>query len=186
MDDKEIIDLYWTRSERAIAETDQKYGRLCRRIAFNILANSEDSEVCVSDTYLKTWNSIPPKRPNGLCAFLGKITRNLALNRHEKNTAQKRGGAGVCAALEELAECIPDSRTLEETVDSRILTDKLNLFLGRLSPEARCIFLRRYWEVCSIREIAELCRISESKVKVSLFRTRGKLKAFLEQEGIVL
>ena len=186
MDDKQIIDLYWARSESAIAETDKKYGRFCCRIAFNILTNSQDSEECVSDTYLKAWSIIPPKKPVKLSTFLGKITRNLALNRYEKYTAQKRGSGEVPVALDELAECIPDPNSVEQAVDNRILVDKLNIFLEGLPAETRKIFMRRYWEVCSIQEIAELYGISESKVKVSLFRTRGKLKSFLEQEGIAL
>lgn len=186
MDDKQIIDLYWARSESAIAETDKKYGKLCHRIAFNILHNPQDSEECVSDTYLKAWSVIPPKRPVKLSTFLGKITRNLALNRYEKDTAVKRGGGDVAVALDELAECIPDPNSVERVVDNRNLTDKLNVFLEGLPTETRRIFLRRYWELCSIREIAEIFSISESKVKVSLFRTREKLRSFLEQEGIAL
>ena len=186
MDDKQIIDLYWARSESAIAETDRKYRKYCHRIAFNILADSQDSEECVNDTYLKAWSVIPPKRPVKLSTFLGKITRNLALNRYEKRTAEKRGGGEVSVALDELAECVPDANSVERMVDNRILTDKLNMFLEELPAESRRIFLRRYWELCSIHEIAEFYGISESKVKVSLFRTRGKLRSFLEQEGIAL
>jgi len=186
MEDKQIIDLYWARSENAIVETDRKYGKRCYRIAFNILANLQDSEECVSDTYMKAWSVIPPKRPVKLAAFLGKITRNLALNRYEKCTAEKRGGGEVPIALDELTACIPDPNSVERMVDNRILTDKLNIFLEELPSEARKIFMRRYWEVCSIQEIAEIYGISESKVKVSLFRTRGKLRSFLEQEGIAL
>lgn len=186
MEDKQIIELYWARSECAIAETDKKYGKLCRRIAFNILNNLQDSEECANDTYLRAWHAIPPKRPARLSAFLGKITRNLAINRYEKANAEKRGGGEVTVALEELAECIPDPNSVEREADNRILADKLNIFLEGLSAEARKIFLRRYWEVCSIQEIAEIYGISESKVKVSLFRTRGKLRSFLEQEGIGL
>ena len=186
MDDKQIVELYWARSERAIAETDSKYGKLCHRIAFHILTDSQDSEECVNDTYLKVWSVIPPQRPVKLAAFLAKITRNLALNRYEKSTAEKRGGGEVNLALDELSECIPDPNSVENQIDNRLLVDKLNEFLEGLQPDARRIFLRRYWEVCSIREIAELYSISESKVKVSLFRTRGKLRSFLEQEGIAL
>lgn len=186
MDEKEIIDLYWARSERAIVETDQKYGKLCHRIAFNILANHQDSEECVNDTYLKAWSTMPPKRPQKLSAFLGKITRNLALNRYEKYTAEKRGGGEVPAALDELAECIPDHASVENVVENSILVDRLNAFLDGLPAELRKIFMRRYWEVCTVREIAQTYGISESKVKVSLFRTRSKLRSFLEQEGIAL
>ena len=186
MEDKQIIDLYWERSERAIAETDMKYGFFCKHIAFNILNDLQDSEECVNDTYLKAWSVIPPKRPIKLPAFLGKITRNLALNRYEKNTAEKRGGGEVSVALDELAECIPDPKSVEQMLDNRILVDKLNLFLEGIPADARMIFMRRYWEVCTVREIAEIYGIRESKVKVSLFRTRGKLRVFLEQEGIAL
>lgn len=186
MDDKQIIELYWARSERAIAETDRKYGKFCHRIAYNVLANREDSEECVNDTYLKTWNAIPPKHPNKFRAFLGKITRNLALSRYEKLRAEKRGGGEVPIALDELAECIPDPNTMEMTVDNRMLVDKLNIFLSELPKDARKIFLRRYWELSSVKEIASVYGISESKVKMSLFRTRGKLRTFLEQEGIAL
>lgn len=186
MDEKQIIDLYWARSESAIAETDKKYGKLCHRIAFNILANRQDSEECVNDTYLKAWSIIPPKRPVKLSTFLGKITRNLALNRYEKYTAEKRGGGEVPVALDELTECIPDPNSVERIVENRILADKFNIFLEGLPVETRRIFMRRYWELSSIQEIAEIYGISESKVKVSLFRTRGKLKTFLEKEGIAL
>lgn len=186
MDEKQIIDLYWVRSERAIDETARKYGKFCHCIAYNILANHQDSEECVNDTYLNAWNAIPPKRPNKLSAFLGKITRNLALKTYERYTAEKRGGGQVVLALEELAECIPDPNTVERMVDNRILADKLNVFLSQLPGEARRIFLRRYWNLNTVREIAEVYGISESKVKMSLMRTRGKLRSFLEQEGIEL
>jgi RNA polymerase sigma-70 factor (ECF subfamily) len=186
MDDRQIIELYWARSEHAIAETDLKYGKMCSRIAYNILENSQDTEECVNDTYLKVWSVIPPTRPVKLPAFLAKITRNLALHRYEKYTADKRGGGEATIALDELAECIPDPNSVENQIDNRLLVDKLNEFLEGIQPDARRIFLRRYWEVCSIREIAEIYGISESKVKVSLFRTRGKLRSFLEQEGIAL
>lgn len=186
MDEKQIIDLYWARSERAIDETARKYGKFCFHIAYNILANHQDSEECVNDTYLQTWNAIPPRRPNKLSAFLGKITRNLALKRHEMYTAQKRGGGQVVLALEELAECIPDTNTVERAVDDRILADKLNVFLSKLSAESRKIFLRRYWQLCPVKQIASELGVSESKVKMSLMRTRGKLRSFLEQEGIEL
>ena len=186
MDEKEIIDLYWARSERAIGETDKKYGKFCFRIAYNILADHGDSEECVNDTYLHTWNAIPPRRPNKLSAFLGKITRNLALNRVERDSAQKRGGGQVTVAVEELSVCIPDPNTVERQLEDKELADALNRFLEGLPGETRRIFLRRYWQLCPVREIAAFYGISESKVKMSLLRTRGKLRAFLEKEGIGL
>lgn len=186
MDEQQIIALYWARSERAIDETARKYGSFCFSIAYNILADHSDSEECVNDTYLRTWNAIPPRRPSKLSAFLGKITRNLALKRWEANHAQKRGGGQVVLALEELGECIPDPDTVERQVDDRLLTEKLNAFLSQLSEESRKIFLRRYWQLCTVKEIAAMDGVNESKVKMSLMRTRGKLRRFLEQEGIDL
>lgn len=186
MEEKQIIDLYWARSETAISETAKKYGRFCHSIAFNILSNREDSEECVNDTYLHAWNAIPPRRPNRLSAFLGRITRNLALKKYESDTAAKRGGGQVPLALEELAECIPAPNSVEQQVDDRVLAEVLNRFLAGLSPETRRIFLRRYWKLDTVNQIAQELGIGESKVKMSLMRTRGKLRSFLEQEGIGL
>ena len=186
MDEKQIIELYFARSERAITETDRKYGRLCYGIAFHILDSREDSEECVSDTYLRTWNAIPPNRPNRLAAFLARITRNLALNRYARYSAEKRGGGEVPLALEELAECVPAPDRVERKAEEVFLKDVLNRFLGELQPETRRIFLRRYWNLSPVSEIAEFYGISESKVKTSLFRTRGKLRSFLQKEGITL
>ena len=127
---------------------------------------------------------IPPKRPNNFSAFLGKITRNLALKRWEKYTAEKRGGGQVTLALEELSECIPDPDRMERMVDNHYLLELLNAFLGTLPVETRKIFLKRYWKMTPVKQIARECGISESKVKMTLMRTRGKLKGYLEQEGI--
>ena len=186
MEDRGIIDLYWARSENAIRETDKKYGKFCHSIAYNILSDHGDSEECVNDTYLHTWNAIPPRRPSKLSAFLGRITRNLALNRYDREKAQKRGGGQIELAVEELAECIPDPSTVERQMEDKELADALNRFLAGLPGEARRIFLRRYWQLCTVKEIGTLYGISESKVKMSLMRTRGKLKRFLEQEGVNL
>ena len=186
MEDKEIIDLYWHRSESAIEHTRQKYGNACYRIAQNILSNHEDSEECVNDTYLNAWNSIPPHRPEKLGAYLYKITRNLALNRFEKYTAQKRGGGEVALALEELEDCLCVSGSVEECVEGRILTDKLNVFLSQLPSQTRKIFLMRYWNLSPVKEISDKLGVTQSKVKMSLLRTRMKLKGFLEDEGVVL
>ncbi len=183
MEDRNIIDLYWQRSEEAIAMTASKYGPYCRSIAWNILYNSEDTEECVNDTYLRAWNTIPPQRPRILQTFLGKITRNLSLDRWRKIHAQKRESC-VLLALEELEECIPGSDgNLSEDLAIR---EALNGFLRSLKPEQRKVFLRRYWYFCPVKEIAEDYGISESKVKMLLLRTREKLKAHLESEGVVL
>lgn len=186
MDDRQIIDLYWQRSEKAIAETADKYGGYCRSIAFHILYNDEDSEECVNDTYLKAWGAMPEQRPARLAAFLGKITRNLALHRYEAYGARKRGAGQVPLALEELRECLPAPDSVERAVDDIVLGEILNSFLSALPAESRKIFMRRYWYLASIREIAQEYYISESKVKVTLLRTREKLKLFLEKEGVAL
>lgn len=186
MDDQQIIELYWNRSDEAIAQTQKKYGRLCYKIAYNILGSHQDSEECVNDTYLRAWDVIPPKRPQKLSAFLCRITRNQALKRYESNTAEKRGGGQVTLALEELAGCIPDADSLTHITEQRELTRQLNEFLSKLPTETRGIFLRRYWGLESVRDIARTLGLGESKVKVTLHRTRKKLKAYLEQEGIVL
>jgi RNA polymerase sigma-70 factor (ECF subfamily) len=186
MDDTKIIDLYWARSENAISETATKYGKYCRTIAYNILRNNEDSEECVSDTYLRAWEAMPPQRPRRLQAFLGKITRNLSLDRYKRLSAEKRGGGEVPVALDELLECIPAENSTEKAIEDIALTESLNRFLGTLSTESRRIFLRRYWYLTPVKEIAKEYSIGESKVKMSLLRSRKELKQFLEKEGITL
>lgn len=186
MDDYKIIELYWARSEKAISETANKYGRYCHYIAFNILRNDADAEECVNDTWLKTWNAIPPKRPNRLQTFLGKITRNLSLNMYEKQNAEKRGGGQIPAILDELEECIPDNRNPESITDDIALKNLLNQFLKSLSPNMRKVFVLRYWYMCSVKEIAESCNMGESDVSVTLFRAREKLKKLLKEEDIQL
>jgi RNA polymerase sigma-70 factor (ECF subfamily) len=154
MDDKQILDLYWERSEAAISETSKKYGKYCRYIASNILHNDEDSEECVNDTYLRAWNSIPPNRPSVLKTFLGKITRNLSLDRYELLNAKKRNGGQMSLIFDEIQECIPSLDSTENIVEEIALTDILNRFLSSLSLEQRKIFMRRYWYLSPIKEIA--------------------------------
>ena len=183
MEDSRIIDLYWARSEEAVAQTARKYGGYCRRIARNILFNPEDTDECVNDTYLRAWDTIPPQRPKVLQTFLARITRNLSLDRWRRNHARKRDSGGFLA-LEELEECVPGSDgNMSEDIAIR---DALNGFLGSLKPEHRKIFLRRYWYLSPVKEIAEDYSISESKVKMILLRTREKLIVHLEREGIGL
>lgn len=184
MDDKKIIDLFFKRSEKAIHETKMKYGRYCHYIAYNILHNDEDAEECVSDTFVKAWNSIPPAKPDSLKAFLGRIARNSALDKLEKTLSQKRGADCVTLVLDELHECIPEPKTVESVADNNTLKKALDAFLLSLDSEKRNIFMRRYWYLCPIKEIASDFKLSESKVKMTLLRTRKKLKNFLEKEGI--
>ncbi len=183
--DQRIIDLYFARSEEAIAETNLRYGAYCRKIADSILGCDEDTEECVNDTWLKVWESIPPARPGSLKAYLAKITRNLAIHRYEKERAKKRGGGEVPLVLSELAECIPDPSSAEDGFSKAMLTDALNRFLGKLTREKRILFLRRYWYNASVKEIARDMGMSESKVKSILHRLRGELKLLLEKEGIL-
>lgn len=186
MEDKQIIALYWDRSENAISETDEKYGRYCHYIAQNILQNEEDAAECVNDTYLRAWNAIPPKRPNNLRTFLGKITRNLALNRWEQRNAEKRGAGVLSQVLDELYECVPASDSTEQIIEKILLKDLLDGFLTTLKPDAREIFVRRYWYFSSVQEIADEYGMTESKVTVTLCRTRQKLAHLLEKEGMML
>ena len=184
MDDHQIIELYWNRSEDAITQTDHKYGAYCRTISMNILHNQQDAEECVSDAYLAVWNSIPPQRPLMFSAFLGKITRNISLHLWQKNHAAKRGGGDTGLILSELEECLSDARTLEDALDSRMIGRMLNSFLEILPQEQRVVFVWRYWYADSIEEIAARMQLSPSKVTSMLFRLRKKLRTYLEKEGI--
>lgn len=180
MDDNAIIELFWQRSEDALTECKAKFGGLCRMIANNILHNDSDADECVNDTLLRVWNAIPPARPSLLKTFLGKITRNLALDRYEAAHAQKRGGGNVDRALEELAE-IP----VHEEIRDDELTQAINAFLHSELAENTDIFLKRYWYLQSIKEIAAEYGYSESKTASLLFRMRGRLKEKLESEGFM-
>lgn len=183
MEDNGIIELYFSRSEQAIAETDRKYGGFCYSIAYNILFNREDSEESVSDTYLSAWNAIPPTRPGILSSFLGKITRNLSLDKWRRRTAAKRGGGEVPLALEELEQCVSDGETPEQAYERKELEVSINRFLDRLPPTERNVFLCRYWYLDSTGEIAETFGFTMAKVNSMLRRTREKLRRHLEKEG---
>lgn len=186
MDDNKIVDLYWERSEAAISESQKKYGRYCHSIAYNILCSHEDAEECVNDTYIKAWNAMPPHRPERLSAFLGKITRNTALDRYVYAKAKKRSDGRTEVVLEEMAECVPDAKTSRCLADELALKEAINGFLRSLPAQKRIIFLRRYWYISSIREIADDYGLKESNVKVTLLRTRKMFKVYLEKEGIEL
>lgn len=185
MKDEDIVDLFWTRSENAIIETDRKYGKYCRSIAYNILLNEEDSEECVNDTYYGAWNCIPPHRPAVLATFLGKLTRRISLNRWKAQRAQKRGGGEVALALEELSEIVPASSGVEEELEGKVLSVAINVFLTTLPETERDVFVCRYWFLVPVSEISRRFQFSQSKTKSMLFRTRGKLKVFLREEGLL-
>lgn len=175
MDDKEIIALYFARSEEAIGESEKKYGAYCRTIAGNILPNRADAEECVSDTWLRAWGAIPPSRPERLGAFLGRITRNLALDRLRSNKG---------AVREELSECLTLGDPTAGMVDRVVLTAALDRFLAGLPQKKRKLFLRRYWYFSTVEELARDFGMSESGVKMTLLRLRRELRAQLKQEGI--
>ncbi len=183
MEDGQIIELYWNRDQRAIGETDGKYGKLLHGIAWNVLRSREDSEECVNDTYLRAWEAIPPTRPGVFRVWLGQITRNLSLDRWKSRRAEKRGG-GAEVLLGELEDCLP--APAGRAVEDGELAELLNVFLRRLSREGRAMFLRRYWYGESVAEVAEALGCGEGKVKSSLFRSRKALREYLEKEGIAV
>ena len=181
MDDRDIIKLYLRRDEEAIAETRRQYGRYCHSIALRITGSEQDAEELVNDACLKAWNTIPPRDPESLKAYVGMLTRRLAVNRLEENRAAKRSG-NVAAPLEELAECLPDGEA-GRMPESVALRDSLDRFVGALSGRDRRVFLQRYWYACPVAEVAADCGMTVSHVTVVLLRLRKKLKAHLEKEG---
>ena len=183
MEDNQIVDLYWARSEEAITETDKKYGRYCHYIAYQILSDDSDAEEIVNDTYLKTWNTVPPNRPDPLKAYVGMISNQLAINRYEEKTAEKRGGGSLPLIYHELDECIADEDESIDIGENLALRDALNRFIWLLPKRTRNIFVRRYWYASSLSAIAEDYGMKENAVAMLMFRTRRKLKDFLKKEG---
>ncbi len=186
MKDEEIIELYWNRNEQAISATAAKYESYCRSISYRILQNSQDAQECVNDTWLKAWKSIPPHRPNRLSTYLGKIVRNLSLNRARHNSAEKRCAGQTELVLSELEDCIPAPNSVEQLIDAMVLTKSINQFLRAQPRQKRNIFILRYWYLYSIGNIATAYSMSESKIASLLFRMRNDLKSHLEKEGITL
>lgn len=184
MEDAAIVELFWQRSEKAITETDRKYGRYCRSIACNICGIREDAEECVNDTWFQAWNRMPEERPGLLSVFLGGITRNLALDRVKTGRRKKRGSGQVPLALEELAECVADNITLEQTVEDRELERTVGAFVAGLPETEKIVFILRYWYLVPVSKISEKLQFSESKTKSILFRTRKKLKSHLQEVGL--
>ena len=184
LEDSQIVSLYWDRNEAAIEHTDQKYGKYLTKIAFNILADREDSLESVNDTYLTAWNSMPPHRPETLSTYLGKLTRRISIDCFRRKHSQKRGGSEYTLSLQELGDCI-GSNTTEETVELQLLTDAIADYLRQISQEAKNVFIGRYYYLDPVKEIARYCHISESKVKILLHRTRQGLWDHLQREGLV-
>lgn len=185
MDDKQIIELYFQRNESAITETATKYGAFCKKIAMNILSIHEDAEECVNDTYHSVWNQIPPTNPNSFRAFLGRITRNLAISRFRSLRAQKRY-AGMELMLSELEECIPAQSTVENTIESKELTNYINEWLTSISKQDAIFFLRRYWYGDSVKELAKKSNTTAAQMAQTMLRLRKSLKAYLKQKGVTL
>ena len=182
MDDGAIITLYWSRDEGAITETQKKYGAYCRTIAMNILGSAEDAEECVSDTLHSAWNAIPPQRPGSLPAFLGRIVRNLSISRRRRERARKRF-SGLDVLLSELEECLPGPGGVEDAVEVRELTGRIEGWLDGLSREDRVIFMRRYWYGDEVQALAKARGMGPNQMSKRLLRLRESLKRELEREG---
>lgn len=184
MEDRQIIDLYWARSQQAIAQSDQKYGAYCRAISMNVLGQREDAEECVSDTWLHAWNAMPPQRPAILQAFFGKLIRNLSLDRWRRAHAAKRGGGQTALALEELEGCLPAGGAVDEALNADETARVISRFLRDLSPQDRLLFVRRYWYLDDIGVLAHRFGMTQGQVKSRLYRVRQRLRPVLEKEGI--
>lgn len=187
MEDSQIVELYWQRQSAAISETAAKYGAYCRTVAYNILSSAEDAEECVNDTWLRAWNAMPTARPGFLAPFLGRITRNLALDKAAYETAQKRGGGTRSTLLSELEECGAQPAApghLEDELDAKELAKYIERFLQGQKPAARRLFLMRYFLCMPIYEAAGRLGITETKARTLLCRTRQRLRAYLRQQGV--
>lgn len=183
MEDSTIVQLYWDRDEYAIPATDEKYGTFCHRIASSILDSREDAEECVNDTYHRTWNTIPPQRPGSLGAYLGRIIKNLSIDRYRRERAQKRFHQ-LDVSLSELEECLPGQNDPEEQAECSALAESLNRFLAQLPKQKRIIFLRRYWHGQTVEEIAADYGRSRSSVYATLTGVRKELRLWLTGEGL--
>lgn len=185
MEDAKIVALYWSRDEQAIEETAVKYGRYCYSIAYNVLECPEDAEESVNDTYAAAWKAMPPHRPAVLSTFLGKITRRISIDKWRRRNSEKRGGGEVPLVLEELKDCIAPGGDAQAKLEGRLLAEAIDTFVGKLPPTEQQVFLCRYWYLDSIESIARQFGFSKSKVKSILHRTREKLRAALNKEGLL-
>ena len=186
MEDAEIVELYWARDEDAVSQTKTKYGAYLNRVAYNILTDLEDSQECVSDTLLAAWRSMPDNRPKNLRTYLGKITRQVSIDLYRRRNRMKRYASEYAISLEELGDSFTDGRTPEDELNARLLTETVNRFLRTLPDEARNTFIGRYYFFDSVKNVARYCGMSESKCKSMLYRTRQRLKVYLQKEGFDL
>lgn len=183
--DEDIIKLFFDRSEEAIKELEEKYGKACFQISYNILANRNDAEECVNDSYLGVWNSIPPAKPDPLLTYVLKIVRNISLNRYRRNQAAKRNST-YDLVVEEMDEYLASKDSIENVMETRELSEAIEGFLDSLKSENRVIFVRRYWFFDTYEQIAKRTRLSEKNVSVRLTRMRKELREYLEERGIYL
>ena len=181
MDDQQIVALFFARDEAAIARTQEKYDRYCQSIAERILGSREDAEECVNDAYHRAWETIPPEKPQLLSSYIGLLTRRISLNKARANRAVKRGGGELLLILDELQECIPDAAG--EPADDFVVRDALNGFLAMLPQRTRIVFMRRYWYAMMPAELAKAEGMTVNAVTVKLYKTRNKLRKFLEERG---
>lgn len=186
MDDNTIVELFFERDEAALSELSGKYGGYFSSIAERIVCNREDALSCVNDAYLRAWNTIPPARPNALKAFVGKLVKCAAVSMLRADNAKKRGGGEFAVVLDEISDCVSESGSVEDELEKKELINAINDYLKKCREFDRRAFVLRYWHCESVSEIARRLGSSESKVSVSLFRTRGKLREFLEKEGYAL
>ena len=181
--DKEIVELFWCRNENGMNLLHEKYGKILTHISYCILNNMSDAEECLNETYMRTWNSIPPSRPNSLLAYTGKIIRNLSIDYLKKKTSEKRGSDNFSLLLSELENCIVSDHNVETEIECKELSQEISLFLKQQKREYRYYFIERYWYAKTIKEIAEKYRVSEKKVESVLYRCRKKLRLFLSERG---
>ena len=185
MEDNQIIELYFSRDESALTETATKYGAFCLCIAMNVVNVREDAEECVNDTYHTAWNQIPPTKPDSFKAFLGRIVRNFAISKYRAMHAKKRFN-GLEVMLSELEDCIPSTKSVEQEIEAKELSEYINIWLEGLKAEDRALFVRRYWYGDEVHELAKKCGVSGTQMTQRMLRLRRKLKAFLEEKGVVL
>ena len=183
MKDQDIVNLYWDRNENAIHQTQMKYGAYLSKVAYNILADFEDSKECVNDTYLAAWNSMPTNRPNNLATYLGKITRQISIDVFRKRHREKRYASEYAVSLDELGDSFTDGVTPEQELDAKLLDEAINRFVSALPEMTQRAFVGRYYFFDSLKDIASYCGMKEGKIKILLFRTRQKLKDYLKKEG---
>ena len=186
LSDEQIIDLYFAREERAIEETDRKYCQYLHTVAYNILANEQDVEECLQDTYIKTWNSIPPERPSVFRAFLAKITRNLSLDRYEYDNRKKRVPTGACVPLDEVREFVPDGSDLDRELQARVIGQVITDYLDSVPDRRMYVFVSRYFFALSIPQIAKRLSCSQSLVSKELAEIKRELRILLAKEGIIV